>query len=160
MCSLQKLQQSGRACGVDLAFLRGDCQTLPAPTFSPACTTRHRRSHSAACPRAAAIAAKMNFTDMDLARFATNVECLEGLFDTWGTFGHGFIENLELGGPEPIGARQAPLTEGTRPFLQQIALNEQVRKLTQLVNCSPGVTTRPPCPRPRGCSGRGGHCAE
>ena len=54
------------------------------------------------------------------------MECLEGLFDTWGTFGHGFIQNLELGGPTPIGARAAALTEATRPFLQEIALNEQV----------------------------------
>lgn len=68
----------------------------------------------------------MNFTDIDLVRFATNVECLEGLFDTYGTFGHGFINNLELGGPTPIGARQAPLTELTRPYLQEIALSEQV----------------------------------
>ena len=76
--------------------------------------------------RAAAIAAKQNFTDIDIIRFLTNVECLEGLFDTWGTFGHGFIQNLELGGPTPIGARAAALTEATRPFLQEIALNEQV----------------------------------
>ena len=76
--------------------------------------------------RAAAIAAKQNFTDIDIIRFLTNVECLEGLFDTWGTFGHGFINNLELGGPTPIGARAAALTEATRPFLQEIALNEQV----------------------------------
>ncbi len=69
----------------------------------------------------------MNFTDLDLVRFATNVECLEGLFDTYGVFGHGFIENLELGGPPPIGARQAPLTEATRPYLQEIALSEQAR---------------------------------
>ena len=68
----------------------------------------------------------MNFTDIDLVRFATNVECLEGLFDTYGTFGHGFINNLELGGPTPIGARQANLTEFTRPYLQEIALSEQV----------------------------------
>ena len=75
---------------------------------------------------AAGIAAKQNYTDIDIIRFLTNVECLEGLFDTWGTFGHGFINNLELGGPTPIGARAANLTEATRPFLQEVALNEQV----------------------------------
>lgn len=69
----------------------------------------------------------MNFTDLDLIRFATNVECLEGQFDTYGTFGHGFINNLNLGGPQPIGARQANLTEFTRPYLQEIALSEQVQ---------------------------------
>jgi len=57
----------------------------------------------------------MNYTDIDIIRFLTNVECLEGLFDTWGTFGHGFINNLELGGPTPIGAKAANLTEATRP---------------------------------------------
>ncbi len=70
----------------------------------------------------------MNYTDIDIIRFLTNVECLEGLFDTWGTFGHGFINNLELGGPTPIGAKAANLTEATRPFLEEVALNEQVRR--------------------------------
>ena len=37
----------------------------------------------------------------------------------------GFIDNLNLGGPVPIGARQANLTEATRPFLEEVALNEQ-----------------------------------
>lgn len=54
------------------------------------------------------------------------MECLEGLFDTWGTFGRGFLGNLELGGPTPIGARKANLTERTLPYLQEVALNEQV----------------------------------
>jgi hypothetical protein len=40
---------------------------------------------------AAAIAFRGNYTDMDYIDFATNVECLEGLFDTWGTFGRGFL---------------------------------------------------------------------
>ena len=54
----------------------------------------------------AAIAAKQAYTDKDIIDFLTNVECLEGLFDTWGTFGRGFINNLELGGPTPIGAQK------------------------------------------------------
>ena len=29
-------------------------------------------------------AARGNYTDMDLINFLVNVECLEGLFDTWG----------------------------------------------------------------------------
>ncbi len=40
---------------------------------------------------AGGIAARANFTDKDIVDFLVNVECLEGLFDTWGTFGHGFI---------------------------------------------------------------------
>ena len=40
-----------------------------------------------ACCGAAAIAFKKDYTDMDIIHFLTNVECLEGQFDTWGTFG-------------------------------------------------------------------------
>lgn len=58
-----------------------------------------------------------------------NVECLEGLFDTWGAFGRGFAGNLELGGPKPIGARKANLTYETEMFLQEVALNEQAHAL-------------------------------
>ena len=54
--------------------------------------------------------------------------CLEGLFDTWGTFGRGFINNLELGGPTPIGAKKAALTETTLRYLEEVALNEQVTR--------------------------------
>ena len=36
---------------------------------------------------AAGIAAKQNYSDLDIVHFLTNVECLEGQFDTWGTFG-------------------------------------------------------------------------
>jgi len=73
----------------------------------------------------AAIAARKDYTDQDIINFLTNVECLEGLFDTWGTFGRGFNGDLELGGPTPIGARKANLTDRTRPFLEEVALNEQ-----------------------------------
>ncbi|KAK9805704.1 hypothetical protein WJX72_012559 [[Myrmecia] bisecta] len=73
----------------------------------------------------AGIAAKQNFTDKDIIDFLVNVECLEGLFDTWGTFGNGFVGNLELGGPTPLGARKANLTEAVIPFMQEVALNEQ-----------------------------------
>ena len=44
----------------------------------------------------AAIAFRESYTDMDFIDFATNVECLEGLFDTWGTFGRGFLGALCL----------------------------------------------------------------
>ena len=40
---------------------------------------------------AGGIAAKQNYTDHDIVNFLTNVECLEGQFDTWGAFGFGFI---------------------------------------------------------------------
>ena len=37
------------------------------------------------------IAARGNYSDMDIINFLTNVECLEGMFDTYGAFGFGFI---------------------------------------------------------------------
>lgn len=52
--------------------------------------------------------------------------CLEGLFDTWGTFGRGFLNGLDGGAPTPIGAKKANLSEQTLRFLQEVALNEQV----------------------------------
>lgn len=73
----------------------------------------------------AGAAARANFTDKDIIDFLVNVECLEGLFDTWGTFGRGFTGDLELGGPTPLGVRKANLTEKTLPFLQEVALQEQ-----------------------------------
>lgn len=39
---------------------------------------------------------------------------------------YGFLDNLTLGGPTPLGARKANLTEMTRPFMEEVALNEQV----------------------------------
>ena len=75
---------------------------------------------------AAGIAAKQGYTDRDIITFLTNVECLEGQFDTWGTFGRGFINGLEMGGPTPIGAQKANLTEATLRYLEEVAINEQV----------------------------------
>jgi len=71
----------------------------------------------------------MNYTDKDIVRFLTNVECLEGLFDTWGVFGQGFNNNLTLGGPTPIGARKANLSQEVESHLMEVALNEQVCRL-------------------------------
>ena len=52
--------------------------------------------------------------------------CLEGLFDTWGTFGVGFNGDLEMGGPTPIGAQRANLSDTVRMYMEEVALNEQV----------------------------------
>ncbi|DBA90435.1 TPA: hypothetical protein ACH3X1_003706 [Trebouxia sp. C0004] len=71
------------------------------------------------------IAARQNFTDADIVNFLTNVECLEGQFDTFGAFGFGFVGNLNLGGPAPIGARKANLSDRVEPYMQEIALSEQ-----------------------------------
>lgn len=54
------------------------------------------------------------------------IRCLEGQFDTWGAFGHGFNNNMSLGGPTPIGARKANLSAEVLPYVEEIALNEQV----------------------------------
>ena len=95
---------------------------------------------------AAGIAAKQDYTDMDIINFLTNVECLEGQFDTYGTFGTGFINNLQIRGPVPIGAQKANLTEATLRFLEEVAINEQVLQITCLL-CSER-SWRPPCAHP------------
>lgn len=59
-------------------------------------------------------------------RWADCGRCLEGLFDTWGAFGRGFVNDLERGGPTPIGARKANLSADALPFAEEVALNEQV----------------------------------
>ena len=76
---------------------------------------------------AAAIAARGTYTDMDILEFLTNVECLEGLFDTYGTFGRGFNGDLEMGGPIPLGAQKANLSYEIQAHMEEVALNEQVR---------------------------------
>jgi hypothetical protein len=73
----------------------------------------------------AAQAARNGWTDRDIIDFLVNVECLEGQFDTYGAFGHGFFKNLSMGGPVPIGARKANLSPEVLPFAQEIALSEQ-----------------------------------
>jgi len=56
-----------------------------------------------------------------------SVECLEGQFDTWGAFGHGFLGDLAKGGPTPLGAQKANISAGNLPYMEEVALNEQVR---------------------------------
>ncbi|KAK9839731.1 hypothetical protein WJX84_008142 [Apatococcus fuscideae] len=73
----------------------------------------------------ASLAQRLAFTDLDIIHFLTNVECLEGLFDTWGTFGRGFLDNLEEGGPTPIGVRKANLSAEAMTYMEEVALNEQ-----------------------------------
>ncbi|KAK9837750.1 hypothetical protein WJX74_004245 [Apatococcus lobatus] len=73
----------------------------------------------------AALAQRMSYTDLDIVHFLTNVECLEGQFDTYGTFGRGFLDNLTLGGPEPLGVRKANLSAEAMTYMEEVALNEQ-----------------------------------
>ena len=63
------------------------------------------------------------------------VRCLEGLFDSWGVFGAGFNNNLTLGGPTPIGARKANLSQEVASHLAEVALNEQVGARSIPVAC-------------------------
>lgn len=73
----------------------------------------------------AGIAAKGDYTDKDLIDFLVNVECLEGLFDTWGVFGRGFNGDLAKGGPTPIGGKKVDIPNKYKGWLQEVALNEQ-----------------------------------
>ena len=63
---------------------------------------------------------------LSLLTYSYGCRCLEGLFDTWGVFGQGFNNNLTLGGPTPIGARKANLSQEVASHLAEVALNEQV----------------------------------
>ena len=72
--------------------------------------------------------------------------CLEGLFDTWGTFGTTFNNNLALGGPTPIGARKANLSAQAYAYIEEVALNEQVRSFRSSV----GQTALSTTDKPRG----------
>ena len=104
------------------------------------------------CCAAAAIAARGNYTDMDILEFLTNVECLEGLFDTWGTFGRGFNGDLEMGGPIPMGAQKANLSYEIQAFMSEIALNEQASSLAALRSCHCFEHTGKLPPAYSGCS--------
>jgi hypothetical protein len=73
----------------------------------------------------AAIAQRGTITDRAIIEFLTNTECLEATFDTYGVFGRGLLNNVTLGGPEPIGVGAAAISATNRPFLEEIALNEQ-----------------------------------
>lgn len=42
--------------------------------------------------------------------------------------------NLALGGPAPIGARKANLSQNVEPYMQEIALSEQVSTLYRLLH--------------------------
>ena len=50
-----------------------------------------------------------------------------GLF----AYRYGFLNNLTLGGPTPIGARKAPLSDKYLSMMQEVALNEQVSSAEQ-----------------------------
>ncbi|KAK9834043.1 hypothetical protein WJX81_005369 [Elliptochloris bilobata] len=73
----------------------------------------------------ATIAFKANYTDADLVRSLTNVECLEAAFDLYGAFRRNLSANLTLGGPAPLGAKKANLTEAVLRYVQEIALTQQ-----------------------------------
>ena len=93
------------------------------------CITRilYEARMEAPLARAAAIAFKASYSDADLLHFVTNLECLEAQFDLYGVFGRNVSANLTRGGPAPLGAKQANLTEAVRPYVQEIALSEQVK---------------------------------
>ena len=56
--------------------------------------------------------------------------------------------NLNLGGPAPIGGRKASLSDAIEPYMQEIALGEQVRSQNQFsLNCSKASHTTFACRR-------------
>ena len=76
------------------------------------------------------------------------------LFGTRGTFGTTFNNNLTLGGPTPIGARKAALSPQAYAYMEEVALNEQVRPATLLLGQAAVITatnTIRPCSEPQQC---------
>ncbi|KAF8408538.1 hypothetical protein HHK36_007694 [Tetracentron sinense] len=66
-------------------------------------------------------------SDVDLLEFPLNLEYLEAEFFLWGSLGHGLdrvAPNLTMGGPSPIGPRQANLDPFTRDIITQFAFQE------------------------------------
>ena len=54
------------------------------------------------------------------------MECVEGRFDTYGTQGKDFTNDLLMGGPTSKGFAKANLSPRTRTLLEEVALSEQV----------------------------------
>ncbi|KAK9838436.1 hypothetical protein WJX84_012138 [Apatococcus fuscideae] len=72
-----------------------------------------------------AMAQRGNYTDADIVNFLTNVECLEGRFDSMGALGLDFNDNLTLGGPLSIGYGKANLSPDVTAALAEVAVSEQ-----------------------------------
>ncbi|KAK9839115.1 hypothetical protein WJX74_009810 [Apatococcus lobatus] len=73
----------------------------------------------------AALAARGSYTDADIVNFLTNVECLEGRFDSMGTLGLDFNDDLTLGGPDSVGYGKANLSSEVLSALTEVAVSEQ-----------------------------------
>ncbi|KAK9862594.1 hypothetical protein WJX84_000232 [Apatococcus fuscideae] len=73
----------------------------------------------------AGIAARQTYTDKDIIDFLTVVECLEGRFDSMGTLGLDFNDDLTLGGPAGVGYGKANLSPEVLAPLTEVAVSEQ-----------------------------------
>lgn len=72
----------------------------------------------------------------DIIDFLTNVECVEGRFDTYGTQGRDFTSHLLGGGPTSKGFAKANLSPRTRALLEEVALSEQVCPAAHMQHCT------------------------
>lgn len=66
-------------------------------------------------------------SDIDYLEFPLNLEYLEAEFFLWGSLGYGLDKvdpNLTMGGPPPIGVKQAKLDPLTRDVMVQFAYQE------------------------------------
>ena len=79
--------QTTEVRGTKLLLVGSARHTHPDHWLKSCCYGRARVTLDCIFWYAAAIAFKKELTDMDIIHFLTNVECLEGQFDTWGTFG-------------------------------------------------------------------------
>lgn len=65
------------------------------------------------------------FTDIDLAQFLVNTECLEATFDSFAAWGVGMNPNIFGQGPAPLGnPTKANLSPEIQPWVEEVAHNE------------------------------------
>ncbi|KAG5191724.1 ferritin-like domain-containing protein, partial [Tribonema minus] len=63
-------------------------------------------------------------TDIMIAKFALNLECLEAEFYSYAAFGYGLSDELRGYGPEPIGGMKAALSPDVQAYAEEVARNE------------------------------------
>ena len=62
-----------------------------------------------------------HFTNIDLAQFLVNTECLEATFDSFAAWGVGMNPNIFGMGPAPLGnPRKANLSPEIQPWVEEV----------------------------------------
>jgi hypothetical protein len=115
-----------------MAFLRTTVALLAVLSLAAGKNLRGRDLQDAspsAAPTAAPTAAPapvdpVTATDIAVANFALNLECLEASFYSYAAYGKGLSEDLMGGGPEPTGGKKADLSPYVQAYAEELARNE------------------------------------